>query len=45
MLQLDYAVFMVAGIVGALGFKWGWSQNVAWAIVGLWALLKLLKVL
>jgi hypothetical protein len=47
--NLDLAVFLVAGILGAFsayrpdGVRWGGS--IAWVIIALWALLKLLKVL
>lgn len=49
MSQLDLAVFLVAGIIGAgagypnTPFKWGGSLS--WAIIAVWALLKLLHVL
>lgn len=40
MSQEDYAVFLIAGAVGAL-----YNSVIAWGIVGVWALLKLLHVL
>lgn len=40
MTQQDYAVLLVAGAVGAF-----WNQAVAWGIVGVWALLKVVRVL
>ena len=49
MLQIDYAAFLIAGIVGAFcGYdipNRRWIGSAAWAIVAVWALLKLLKVL
>lgn len=49
---LDVAVFLIAGIIGAVGAwrggtdaRWGWGGSLAWAIVAVWALLKLLKVI
>lgn len=38
MTQFDYVVFLVAGILGVAV-----DQRVAWLIVGIWALLKLLR--
>lgn len=47
---LDVAVFLVAGILGMFA-HWrrdnlygSWSGSIAWFIIALWALLKLLKV-
>lgn len=40
MTSVDFAVLLVAGAVGAF-----WEQKVAWGMVGVFALLKLLKVL
>lgn len=42
MTNKDLAVFLVAGVIGAWGHPW--SGRVSWGIVGIWALLKLLKV-
>ncbi len=39
MVQIDFAAFLVSGIVGVV-----WDQRIAWGIVGIWALLRLLKV-
>lgn len=39
--QIDYAVFLVAGILGVIPI----DGRLAWGLVGIWALLKLLKVL
>lgn len=50
MSNLDLAVFLVAGILGAFG-AYGrpegvrWGGSIAWVIIGLWALLKLLRVI
>lgn len=43
MTQLDYFVFIVAGILGAWGHPV--SSRVAWGVLGVWGLAKLLKVL
>lgn len=40
MSELDIAIFLVAGATGAF-----WRNQVAWFIIGGWALLKLLHVL
>lgn len=41
MVQLDYAVFLVAGVLGVLPV----DGRLSWGIVGLWALLKLVNVI
>lgn len=38
--QLDLGVFLIAGAIGAL-----WNETIAWGIVGVWSILKLLHVL
>ncbi len=49
--SLDLAVFLVAGIIGALSGtfaaepRWRWGAPVAWFVIALWSLLKLLGVL
>lgn len=44
MTNLDLGVFLVAGIFGATGYRREYATPIAWAIVGIWALLKLLNV-
>lgn len=43
MTQVDLAVFLVAGVLGGVAYLY--SPRVAWAIIALWSLLKLLKVI
>lgn len=38
--QIDYAVFLVAGVLGVLPV----DSRLPWGLVAIWALLKLLKV-
>jgi hypothetical protein len=40
MSNLDLALFLVAGVIGTM-----LDSRIAWVIVGVWALLKLLHVL
>lgn len=40
MSQIDFAAFLIAGAVGTF-----WDDRIAWGVVGVWALLKLLHVL
>ncbi len=40
MTNIDMAVFLAAGVVGAF-----WNDRGAWLLIALWALLKLLRVL
>ncbi len=39
MVEFDFVMFLVSGIVGV-----AWDQKIAWGILGVWALLRLLKV-
>lgn len=41
MTQLDYVVFLVAGVLGVVPV----DGRLAWGALGLWALLKLLHVI
>lgn len=43
MTNLDYVFFLVAGIVGLTPYETRYRHNLAWAIIALWALLKLFK--
>lgn len=41
MTQIDYAVFLVAGVLGIVPI----DSRLAWGVIGLWGLLKLVKVI